>query len=87
MELNLDYCIIGEADHTARQLVRYLRGEIESIKSIPGLAFRDKDGSIDFQPEGPKIENLDEIPWVSKTYYKHLFSCYKRYFYGANINP
>ena len=87
MEPNLDYCIIGEADHTALQLVRYLRGDIQSIHSIAGLAFRDKDGSIDFQPEGPKIENLDEIPWVSKTYYKHLFSCYKRYFYGANINP
>ena len=34
-----------------------------------------------------KIENLDSLPWVSKVYHKHLYSCYKRYFYGANLNP
>lgn len=87
MEPTLDYCIIGEADNTVRNLVRYLRGDIADISSIAGLAFRKETGEIDFQPEGPKIENLDEIPWVSKTYHKHLYSCYKRYFYGANINP
>jgi radical SAM superfamily enzyme YgiQ (UPF0313 family) len=83
----LDYCIIGEADYTARSLVRHLRGDIANIKDIAGLAFRNKKGEIDFQPEGPKIENLDAVPWVSKTYRKHLYSCYKRYFYGANLNP
>lgn len=87
MEPNLDFCIIGEADNTARNLVRHLRGDIADVNSIAGLAFRKETGEIDFQPEGPKIENLDEIPWVSKTYHKHLYSCYKRYFYGANINP
>ena len=87
MEPNLDYVIIGEADYTARNLVRLLRGEIAKPSDIAGLAYRTPDGGIDFQPEGPKIANLDEIPWVSKTYYKYLFSCYKRYFYGANLNP
>lgn len=83
----LDFCIIGEADDTARNLVRHLRGEIPNIKDIAGIAFRNERGEIDFQPEGPKIENLDTIPWVSKVYRKHLYSCYKRYFYGANLNP
>jgi len=87
MEPALDYVIIGEADYTARNLVRLLRREIQNPSDIAGLAFRKENGSIDFQPEGPKIANLDEIPWVSKTYFKHLFSCYKRYFYGANLNP
>ncbi len=83
----LDYCIIGEADYTARNLVRFLRGDIANIKDIAGLAFRNEKGEIDFQPEGPKIENLNALPWVSKTYRKYLYSCYKRYFYGANLNP
>ncbi len=73
--------------YTARNLVRYLRGDIKDIASIAGLAFRKEDGTTDFQPEGPKIENLDELPWVSKVYRKHLYSCYKKYFYGANLNP
>ncbi|NLO24149.1 MAG: radical SAM protein [Fibrobacter sp.] len=87
LEPSLDYCIIGEADHTAKLLVRHLRGEIKEVSSIPGLAFRTPDGGVDFQPEGPKIENLDSIPWVSKVYKNHLYPYYKRYFYGANINP
>lgn len=84
---SLDYCIIGEADATVRAWVRYLRGDGASSPSeIAGLAWRENE-EIRHNPEGSKIENLDELPWVSKVYRKHLYSCYKRYFYGANINP
>lgn len=87
LEPALDYCIIGEADRTVCKLAALLEGKIQSPNEIAGLAFRKEDGSTDFQPEGPKIENLDSLPWVSKVYRKHLYSCYKRYFYGANLNP
>ncbi|MEE0876696.1 MAG: cobalamin-dependent protein, partial [Fibrobacteraceae bacterium] len=87
MESALDYCIIGEADRTVCKLASLIEGKILNANEIPGLAFRKDDGSVDFQPEGPKIENLDSLPWVSKVYHKHLYSCYKRYFYGANLNP
>lgn len=87
MEPALDYVVIGEADYTVRNLVRLLRGDIKEAKNIAGLAFRNANGSVDFQPEGAKIENLDNLPWVSKVYHKHLYSCYKKYFYGANLNP
>lgn len=87
MEPALDYVVIGEADYTCRNLVRSLRGDGVSIDQIAGLAFRKQDGTVDFQPEGPKIENLNELPWVSKVYREHLYSCYKKYFYGANLNP
>ncbi|MDR2554034.1 MAG: B12-binding domain-containing radical SAM protein [Fibromonadaceae bacterium] len=84
----LDFCIIGEADCTIRDLIRHLRGDgAKNLSEIAGLAWRTPDGSTNFQPEGQKIQNLTELPWVSKTYHKHLYSCYKKYFYGANLNP
>ena len=84
----LDFCIIGEADYTIRDLIRHLRGDgVKKLSEIAGLAWRNSDGSTDFQPETGKIQNLTELPWVSKTYHKHLYSCYKKYFYGANLNP
>lgn len=87
MEDALDYCIIGEADRTVRNLVRHLRGDgVQSLLEIPGISWREN-GQLKRNPEGPKIENLDEIPWVSKVYHKYLYSCYQRYFYGANLNP
>jgi radical SAM superfamily enzyme YgiQ (UPF0313 family) len=83
----LDFCIIGEADYTIRNLIRHLRGDgAENLADIAGLAWR-KNGSTDFQPQGQKIQNLTELPWVSKVYHKHLYNCYKKYFYGANLNP
>ncbi len=87
MEPALDYCIIGEADRTVCKLAKLLQGEIARPSDIAGLAYRTEDGKTDFQPEGPKIEDLDNIPWVSKTYRKYLYDCYKKYFYGANLNP
>jgi radical SAM superfamily enzyme YgiQ (UPF0313 family) len=88
LEPALDFCIIGEADYTIKNLIRHLRGDgVKNLSEIAGLAWRNADGSVDFQPEGQKIQNLTELPWVSKTYRKHLYSCYKKYFYGANLNP
>ena len=83
----LDFVVIGEADYACRNLVRHLRGEIARPADIAGLAYRTSEGKVDFQPEGPKIENITELPWVSKVYRKYLYSCYKKYFYGANLNP
>jgi radical SAM superfamily enzyme YgiQ (UPF0313 family) len=86
-EQAIDYVISGEADYTARELVRHLRGEgPDEKRKILGISYR-KGEEMVRNPERPKIENLDTLPWVSKVYRKHLFSCYKRYFYGANINP
>lgn len=83
----VDYVIVGEADYTARELVRHLRGDgPEGLHEILGLCWRNFEEIIQ-NPERPKIDNLDALPWVSKVYHKYLYSCYKRYFYGANLNP
>jgi radical SAM superfamily enzyme YgiQ (UPF0313 family) len=88
LESALDFCIIGEADHAIRDLIRCLRGDgAKNLADIAGLAWRNSNGSIEFKPEETKIQNVTELPWVSKVYRKHLYSCYKKYFYGANLNP
>ncbi len=83
MENALDFCIIGEADYTIKNLIKNLN----TPNNVAGVAWRKENGEIDFNPEGQKIQNLTELPWVSKVYKKHLYSCYKKYFYGANLNP
>jgi radical SAM superfamily enzyme YgiQ (UPF0313 family) len=90
-ERAIDYVISGEADYTARELVRFLRDWGSGVGpdtkgKILGISWRNGEEMVR-NPERPKIENLDALPWVSKIYRKHLFSCYKRYFYGANISP
>jgi len=88
MQPALDYAVIGEADGVVRSLVRFLRGDgAHNPAEIAGIAWRDPSDKIIRNPDAQKLENLDEIPWVSKVYREHLYSCYKRYFYGANLNP
>ena len=84
----VDYVVVGEADRTVRDLVRSFRGDAGAVpaEELPGVASRTAGGAR-VNPEGPKIEDLDSLPWVSKVYRRHLHSCYRRYFYGANLNP
>ena len=62
----IDFIIRREFDH---QIVAYANGT--PLEEIPGASFR-KDGQIVNNPEAPMIENLDELPWVSKTYKRDL---------------
>lgn len=43
----------------------------EMFGGIAGVSFR-SDGKIVHNPDRPFINNLDELPWVSKVYKKHL---------------
>ncbi len=83
----VDFVISGEAELPTQALVRSLRGDdVASIEEIPGISLRTSSG-IKKNPEGPKIEDINTIPWVSKVYVKFLKDCYRQYFYGANLNP
>ncbi len=57
----IDFIIRREFDY---QIVDYANGK--PIEEIPGASFR-KDGVIVNNPEAPMIENLDALPWVTKT--------------------
>jgi len=62
----IDFVVRREFDY---QIADYAKGK--PIEELPGVSFR-KNGSIVNNPEGGVIENLDELPWVSKVYKRDL---------------
>jgi hopanoid biosynthesis associated radical SAM protein HpnJ len=62
----IDFVVRREFDH---QIADYAKGK--PLSEIPGVSFR-KNGGYVHNPEGPAIENLDEMPWVTKVYKRDL---------------
>jgi hopanoid biosynthesis associated radical SAM protein HpnJ len=62
----IDFIVRKEFDH---QIVDYANGK--PLEELPGVSFR-KDGKVVNNPERGVIENLDELPWVSKVYKRDL---------------
>jgi hopanoid biosynthesis associated radical SAM protein HpnJ len=76
----IDFIIRREFDY---QIVDYANGK--PIEEIPGASYRATDGTFVHNPEAPYIENLDELPWVSKVYKRDLN--FKRYNVPFLLNP
>jgi hopanoid biosynthesis associated radical SAM protein HpnJ len=62
----IDFVVRREFD---RQIVDYANGK--ALAELPGVSYR-VNGSFAHTPDGPAIENLDELPWVTKTYKRDL---------------
>ena len=62
----IDFVVRREFDH---QIVQYAKGT--PLSDIPGVSYW-KDGDVVHNPEGGVIENLDELPWVTKVYKRDL---------------
>ena len=62
----IDFVVRREFDY---QIVDYANGK--PLEELPGVSFR-KAGEIVHNPEAPAIENLDALPWVTKTYKRDL---------------
>jgi hopanoid biosynthesis associated radical SAM protein HpnJ len=62
----IDFVVRREFDY---QIANYAKGT--PLEELPGVSYR-KNGSIVNNPEGGVIENLDELPWVSKIYHRDL---------------
>jgi anaerobic magnesium-protoporphyrin IX monomethyl ester cyclase len=84
----LDAIARHEYEYTIRELAQILRaqGSTADFARIEGLSFI-KDGKIHHNPDRPYIQNLDELPFVSRVYRDHLRSHIDSYFYGANQHP
>jgi radical SAM superfamily enzyme YgiQ (UPF0313 family) len=64
-----------EYEYTLRDLAEVLEKNPgignEAFSGIDGLSYR-KDGTVVHNQDRPFIKNLDELPWVSRVYAKHL---------------
>ncbi len=75
----IDFIVRREFDH---QIANYAKGT--PLEELPGVSFR-KDGVNIHNAEGPMIENLDELPWVTKVYKRDLD--FRRYNVPFLLNP
>jgi len=74
----------GEYDYTLRNLAECLDGGSD-LSSIEGISYRTNDGTIVHNPDAPTIKDLDEIPFVSEVYKRHLVV--EDYFYSITRYP
>ncbi len=84
----LDAIARREYEYTIRDLAKNIRlnGFEGNLNKVEGLSFR-RNGQIIHNPDRTHIENLDEMPFVSRVYRDHLRSFLNIYFYGANLHP
>ena len=75
----IDFIVRREFDY---QIANYAKGT--PLEDLPGVSFR-KNGENVHNPESGYIENLDELPWVSKTYKRDLD--FKRYNVPFLLHP
>ena len=75
----IDFIVRREFDH---QIADFAKGK--PIGEIPGVSFR-QNGGFMHNPEGPVIEDLDSLPWVTKVYQRDLD--FKRYNVPFLLNP
>lgn len=83
MSDKIDSVCIWEYDYTVRDLAIAL-DKGKNLKSVEGLCFRDGNKIIKNKPRS-LIQNLDELPFVSEVYKKHLDV--KDYFYASVEYP
>jgi len=79
----LDAVAIGEYDYIIRDLANAL-GNKTPLNEVTGLALR-QDGDVIRTGEREKIENLDDLPFVTSIYKKHLN--HRNYFFAAAKYP
>jgi hopanoid biosynthesis associated radical SAM protein HpnJ len=75
----IDFVVKREFDYQIRD---YAMGK--PLEEIPSVVFR-KNGGFQHNPERGVIENLDELPWVSKVYKRDLD--FRRYDVPFLLNP
>lgn len=76
----IDFLVRREFDYQIRD---FAQGK--PLKELPGVSYRDSSGDIVHNAEGPVIENLDELPWVTKVYKRDLD--FRRYNVPFLLNP
>jgi len=76
----VDFVSLGEFDYVVKDLA-----DGRSFDEVPGIAYRDTDGSIRRTAPRPPIHDLDAIPFVTDVYAKHL--TIENYYIGYLEHP
>ncbi len=85
LDESIDAAVIGEYEPVLSELTQRL-GEGRDLSGVPGLAFRRRsDNALVVNDSREPLKDLDSIPWVTRTYRKHLD--YRDYFYSGNLFP
>lgn len=80
---NIDSVCRGEYDYTVSDIAETLKDK-KNLKNVKGISYR-KNKKIIHNPDRPLIKDLDELPFVSEIYKKHLNI--KDYFYASLRYP
>jgi len=83
MSKGIDSVCRDEYDNTVRDLASAIESG-HGLSSIKGITYR-YNNIIKSNPNRPRIKNLDELPFVSEVYKKHLNI--KDYFYASLMHP
>ncbi len=66
----IDFILRGEYDQTLRELAKTLENGGDPTK-LEGVSYR-SNGTVSHNPQRPLISDLDELPFVSEVYKRHL---------------
>lgn len=80
----IDVIARREYDYTLRELADRIQAGTLDLFQVLGITYR-KDGVVKCTADRPYIEDLDEVPWVSKVYKKHVNI--NNYFYAHTKPP
>ncbi|MCP5003095.1 MAG: B12-binding domain-containing radical SAM protein, partial [Planctomycetes bacterium] len=80
---DVDAVATGEYDYTIRDLANAIENKCP-LANVGGIVFRDGHTLVK-NKNREKIENLDEVPFVSSVYKKHLH--HRNYFFAAANYP
>jgi len=80
----IDAVCVQEYDYTSKELAEELEKKKPMLSKVDGIVFR-KGSKLVSNALREKIKDLDELPFVSEVYKRHLN--YRDYFYSANLWP
>jgi radical SAM superfamily enzyme YgiQ (UPF0313 family) len=83
LNTSIDAIARGEYDFTLRDLASVIDSKGD-LKDVPGLSFR-SNGEILRNIDRPYMKNLDDLPFVSSVYKRHLKV--ENYFYSITKHP
>lgn len=84
LDENIDAVTIHEYDYTLPELAKCIEHK-KDLKNVKGIVFRSSNGKIIHNENRPMIENLDNLPFVTSVYKKHINI--KDYFYSSAGYP